>query len=352
MDFVKCRTMQFPRLVFVGHGVLHNVTDVVRENSVNKNIVIITGKTTYDLAGKDVEGYLSDAGMETFVIKTMDATAENFDSIISEIKGIKPGLVMGVGGGSKIDLAKKAAFVLGVSAISVPTTPSHDGIASPRATIKRDHVVLSEDAAMPMAIIADTSVMIKAPYRFLAAGAADVIANITAVMDWKLSERLNGEEISSSAAALSEYASRELIEKADLIVPNSEEAVWLVTKQILASGTAMAVASSSRPASGSEHLFAHALEKYGSGSSIHGEQVAMGSLVSIYLHGGDYSMLKETYKKIGLPTSASSYGISEDTAVKALMTAHSIRPERFTILGVKDMSEPAARKALEITGII
>lgn len=352
MDFVKCRTMQFPRLVYVGHGVLHNISSVVKENSVNKDVVIITGNTTFELAAREIENYIMDSGFDPLVIKTADATAANFDRIISELEGTKPGIIVGVGGGSKIDLAKKAAFILGINVISVPTTPSHDGIASPRATIKRDQVVLSEEAVMPIAIIADTSVMIKAPYRFLAAGAADVISNVTAVMDWRLSERLNGEDVSSSAAALSEYAARELIDKAEKIVPNSEEAVWLVTKQILASGTAMAVASSSRPASGSEHLFAHALEKYGSGSSIHGEQVAMGSVISMYLHGGDYNMLKDTYRKIGLSTKASEYGIGEDVVVEALIKAHSIRPERFTILGIKDMGEQAARKALEVTGII
>ncbi len=352
MDFAKFKTMQFPREVYVGHEVLHNISSVVATNSNNNRVAIITGFKTYGIAGKDTEEILSDSNYEVSTFKTGGSDDINLENAIEFVKESRAGIVIGVGGGSKIDLAKMAAHILGLPMISVPTTPSHDGIASPRATIKKTDMVLSEQAIMPVAIIADTAVMVKAPFRYLAAGAADVISNATAVLDWKLASRIRGEEFSSSAATLSEYASSELVEKAHMIQEGVEEAVWLVVKQILASGTAMAIASSSRPASGSEHLFAHALEKYGKGSTIHGEQCAMGSLVSMYMHGGNWKLLAETYSKIGLSVSAGDYGINEQVAIDSLRTAHSIRPERFTILGNTDLSEGASRKALEITGVI
>lgn len=352
MDFVKFKTMQFPREVYVGHEVLHNISNVVAENTRNNRVSLVTGNTTYSIAGKDTEDILTDAGYDVSTIKTGGADEDNLQDCVNFVRENRAGIVIGVGGGSKIDLAKMTGHTVGIPLISVPTTPSHDGIASPRATIKKTDMLLSEQAIMPVAIIADTAVMVKAPFRYLASGAADVISNVTAVLDWKLASRIKGDEFSSSAATLSEYASSELIEKAHMIQPNVEEAVWLVVKQILASGTAMAIASSSRPASGSEHLFAHALEKYGKGDSIHGEQCAMGSVVSMYLHGKDWNQLSETYKKIGLSVKARDYGITEDVAIKSLRTAHSIRPERFTILGNTDLSEGAARRALEITNVI
>ena len=64
-------------------------------------------------------------------------------------------------------------------------------------------------------------------------------------MPFFLANRIKGEEFSSSAAAIAEYASKELVERAHLIMPEVEESVWLVTKQILASGTSMAIAASS-----------------------------------------------------------------------------------------------------------
>lgn len=352
MEFEKFRTMHFPRDIFVGHGVLENVVPVTSLNNRNGNVVIVTGGITYSLAGKTIEELLTDSNFNVSVFKTGSANNENLDFVIAGSKEAEAGIIIGVGGGTKIDLAKKAAYELNVPFVSIPTSPSHDGIASPRASIKRDGNAYSEEAAMPVAIIADTSVLVKAPYRYLVAGAADVISNETALLDWNLAHRLHGEDFSTSAAAISQYASKELISKAHMILPDVEESVWLVTKQILASGTAMAIASSSRPASGSEHMLAHALEMTNPGDSIHGEQCAIGSVVSMFLHGGDWQSLANTYNKIGLSIRAKDYKISDITIIKALSTAHRIRPERYTILGESDLSLNAAERALEVTGVI
>ncbi|MEM3676333.1 MAG: NAD(P)-dependent glycerol-1-phosphate dehydrogenase [Thermoplasmataceae archaeon] len=354
MEFEKFKTMHFPRDVYVGHGVLPNIIPVVNSYMKSGSIVIVTGNITYDLAGKEVESLLTEDHKEVYVFKTDKANEANLSNLEAFAAKVGAGMLIGVGGGTKIDLAKKASYDLLVPFVSIPTSPSHDGIASPRASIRRqtDNCTLSQSASMPIAIIADTSILAKAPYRYLKAGAADVISNLTAILDWKLANRLHGEEYSSSAAAISEYAARELLEKSHMILEGVEESVWLVTKQILASGTAMAIAGSSRPASGSEHLLAHALEMSNPGTSIHGEQCAMGSVVSMFLHGGDWESLAEAYLKMKLSIRARDYNIPDSVIIRALSTAHSIRPERYTILGEKDISLNAAEKALETTGII
>ncbi len=352
MEFQKFRTMHFPRDVYIGHDVLFKVKDAVSNNSKNDKVLIITGSTTYELAGTKVKDLLEDAGYDVTVIKTGDATYENLNRVMEEIQGISPGIVVGVGGGTKIDISKKIAYDLSLPFISVPTAPSHDGIASPRASIKKKGVSYSEEGAMPIGIIADTSIMIKAPYRYLASGAADVISNISAIKDWKLSNRLKGEEFSSSAAAISEYSAQEIIGNVLLIREYSESSVWLVTKNILASGTAMAIAGTSRPGSGSEHLFTHALESAGVTDVLHGEMCAMGTVISMYLHDDNWQIIREKLENLGVSVRAKDYGITDETVIHALRTAHSIRPERYTILGESDMSYDAAVKALEITGVI
>ncbi len=352
MEFEKFKTMHFPRDVYIGHGVLANLPLIAERYIRRGSIVIVTGDFTYGLVGKQVEDILKDAGYLVNVIKIGAADEHNLNLVTNFAARGKTGMMIGVGGGTKIDVAKKVAFDLNIPLVSVPTSPSHDGIASPRASISRPNGIYSEEGAMPIAIVADTSIMVKAPYRYLKAGAADVISNLTAILDWKLAYRLKGEEYSSSAAAISEYAAKELIEKAHMILEDVEESVWLVTKQILASGTAMAIAGSSRPASGSEHLIAHALTQFGPGNSIHGEQCAIGSVVSMFLHGGDWRSLKQTYETIGMSVRAKDYNIPREVMIKALSTAHSMRPERYTILGETDLSLSASERSLEITGII
>ncbi|MHB1440493.1 MAG: NAD(P)-dependent glycerol-1-phosphate dehydrogenase [Cuniculiplasma sp.] len=352
MEFDKFKFMQFPRDIYVGHGVLQRISEVTKKNLRGGVVCIVTGKNTVEAAGREISEMLSDNSIDNQIIITGNADEENLTRVTELAKEYGAGMIIGAGGGSKIDLAKKTAYYLDVPLISVPTTPSHDGIASPRASIKRKGWSVSEEGVMPVSIIADTSVMIKVPFRYLSAGAADVISNETAILDWKLANRIKGEDYSSSAAAIAEYAARELIEKSHLIMPGVEESVWLVTKQILASGTSMAIAASSRPASGGEHLIAHALDMMAPGKAIHGEQVALGSIITMFLHGGDWRSLAQVYRNIGIKTRASDYDISDSIMVQAVRTAHRIRPERFTILGDMDLSYSAAESALKITNII
>jgi len=152
---------------------------------------------------------------------------------------------------------------------------------------------------MPAALIADTEIIVTAPFRFLAAGAADVLSNLPALKDWNLGHKLKGERVSSSAYAISEFAAREIISNASQIKPQVEESVWLVIKQIVFSGIAMSIAGSSRPASGSEHMFAHAVDSMKKGNGLHGELCGIGSIIAMYLHGADWTQIKIHSKQSG-----------------------------------------------------
>jgi Glycerol dehydrogenase and related enzymes len=57
-------------------------------------------------------------------------------------------------------------------------------------------------------------------------------------------------------------------------------------------------------------------------------------------------------KVIGLPVKAKEIGLSNETIIKALTMAHLIRPERYTILGERGLTEEAAEKLAIETGVI
>ena len=50
----SAKWMQLPRDVLVGHGVLKEVGDVCRDLKLKGNALIVTGSTTWDVAGKRV----------------------------------------------------------------------------------------------------------------------------------------------------------------------------------------------------------------------------------------------------------------------------------------------------------
>jgi len=214
----------------------------------------------------------------------------------------------------------------------VPTAAAHDGVASSRATVPSPEGNVSLSAHPPIAVVADTGIIAAAPRRLLASGCADIISNYTAILDWELAHRLRGEPLSEYAMALSKMTAEITVKNAAVISAHTEESAWMVMKALVSSGVAMSIAGSSRPASGGEHKFSHALDRIAPGQALHGEQCGLGAIITMYLHGGDWRWIRDSLKKIGAPTTPAGLGISDETAVEALLAAPSIRPERFTIL--------------------
>ena len=129
------------------------------------------------------------------------------------------------------------------------------------------------------------------------------------------------------------YTAQTMIDNADLIKPNMEEIVWIAIRPIIISGICMSVAGSSRPTSGSEHMFSHALDMIAPGKALHGEQCGVGCIMMMYLHGGDWVRIRTALRRSGRPPARRSWAYPKSRSSRRLVTAHRIRKDRFTILG-------------------
>jgi glycerol-1-phosphate dehydrogenase [NAD(P)+] len=351
--FTKAKAMEFPRRIIAGHAALEAIPGMCREFQLDGQALVVTGPSTRKVAGQLVADMLVDAAYDVDVIEVGPADEEAVAQVKTRAVELDAEYLVGVGGGSKIDVAKLAAFQTGCPFISVPTSAAHDGITSPRASIRgRDSPEnLSFTASVPMGVVADTSIIIKSPWRLLAAGCADVISNITAVMDWELAHRLKHEEYSTSAAVLSKMVATVILESSSHIKPTLEESAWIMIKPVLVSGVSMSIAGNSRPSSGSEHMFSHALDRIAPGRALHGEQCGLGTIMMMALHGGDWQQIREALRTIGCPTSAKGLNISRDELIQAMTTAHTIR-DRYTILGESGLTEKAAERIAVMTKVL
>ena len=344
------RKIQMPREVYIDPGIIKNTGEICRSLHLDKKILIVTGHHTYDVGAKPVMESLEREDIDWDVVKVSNASYES----ISEVEEyITPDTtVLGIGGGRVIDVAKMSSHNKGVYFVSMPTTASHDGIVSPMASIKDPNTSTSAKAQSPIAVIADTEVIAQSPFRLLSAGCADLIANFTAVKDWQLAHRLKHEPISESATALSIMSAHLITDNIENIKPNLEPSARIVMKSLFSGGMAISIAGSSRPASGSEHLFSHALDKILEKPALHGEQCGIGTIMMMYLHGGDWKAIQNALKSVHAPTTAAEIGISDDDIIEALMMAHTIRPERYTILGDNGISKEAAYELAYKTEVI
>ena len=307
------RKIQMPREVYIDPGILKDTGDICKSLHLDKKILIVTGEHTYDIGAKPVMESLDKQGIEWDVIKVNKAT---YDSI-AEVEELitQDTAVIGIGGGKVIDVAKLASHNQGVYFVSMPTTASHDGIVSPLASIKNPNTSTSAKAQSPIAVIAD-------------------------------------EPISESAAALSIMSAHLITDNVANIKPNLEASARIVMKSLFSGGMAISIAGSSRPASGSEHLFSHALDKILDKPALHGEQCGIGTILMMYLHGGDWKSIRNSLKAVQAPTTAAELNIPEEDVIDALVMAHKIRPERYTILGDNGISKEAAYELAYKTEVI
>jgi glycerol-1-phosphate dehydrogenase [NAD(P)+] len=344
--------IDLPKKIIVGHGVVNNIAGIIKELDLGNRAYIITGPHVKKIIAEDVADILSndDISVELGIINSTEVS--EVDAIKDDVSRYEPSVLIGLGGGKAIDAAKYVSSKLSKPFISIPTAASHDGVASPFASIRGLGKVTSVRALPPTAIIADIEVISKAPKRLFRAGAGDLIGKFTAVLDWHLAHKLKGEYYGDYAASLALLSAKHVISFSNIISRGGPEAVRIVIEGLISASVAMCIAGSTRPASGSEHLFSHALDVVAKYPALHGEQVAIGTIMMSYLHGKNWKMIKKIIKKVGLPTTARELGVQDVKVIEALTIAHKIRPERYTILGETGLTWEAAEKLAKSTGII
>ncbi len=344
--------INLPRFVVVGPNVLPKVTDIMTRLNVKGGVLLVSGESYTRAPADRVEESIANMGLKVMRLTAKDATEQTVCEVEQAACESKSTMVIAVGGGKSIDVAKMASNKQNLPFISIPTSAAHDGIASPIASVKSTSGSVSVMAQPPMALIADTEIIGGAPRRFLISGCGDIIAKYTAVRDWALAHRLRGDYYGEYAASLALMSAELVTEDIDLIARGLDMGIHAVIEGLISCGYAMCIAGSSRPCSGSEHLFAHALDKIGAGRAMHGEKCGVGTIMMMYLHGGDWKSVKEVLAKVGAPTTAKQLGVTDQQLIDALCLSHTIRPDRYTVLGEKGISPEAAWDLARITGVI
>ena len=340
------RSMVLPRIVVTGPGVLEQLPAVIAELDLPERGLIVCDSNTLKIAGRQVNEYLEIGGHPMKRVVVEGANSQELLRVEDGLDGID--FLIGVGGGRPIDLAKQAGFNKNIPFVSIPTAASHDGFGSARSSIRQAGRKTSMQAIPPIAVVADTSIISKAPKRLLAAGVGDIISNQTAVLDWKLDGQKA--DYSEYAAALSEMAAQLVEDGIDKVASGSEEGVRLVVKALISSGVAMSIAGTSRPASGGEHKFSHWLDANSDNPALHGEQCGLGSIVTMYLHGGDWEKIRNTLKVVNAPINAKGLGMDDGIVLSAFIKSKEIRPQRTTILDKSTQTQ--IEEAALATGVI
>jgi glycerol-1-phosphate dehydrogenase [NAD(P)+] len=347
--------MELPRKILIGEGVISEVGSLISSlDGPATKVAVITGRTVKTRAGSECSASLDKASLASSWYVVSDASMDTVSKLQEKIgdKGM-PDFVVGFGGGRSVDVAKMTAYRLGKPFLSVPASASHDGISSPFVSVRGTDKPHSIKANAPIGVLADTHLMSQAPPRLLAGGCGDLVAKITAVKDWELARDEKGEYFGSYAANLAYMSAKIILDESEKLKRKSQFSIRTIVEALISAGVAACIAGSSRPCSGAEHLFSHAVE-YVAGPSygLHGERVGIGAIMMAKLHGLDWEKIVETLQNVGAPTKAKQIKLKEEHVIKALVAAQSLRPDRYTILSKVKMDKKSAQELAKSTKVI
>ncbi len=222
--------------------------------------LVVMDANTEEAAGRDVVGELGGAR-----IRADELVFEQRSGLYPEPAQIarvqerigEHAIPIAVGSGVICDIVRYAAHARERDFVCVATAASMDGYASGVAALSVNGVKVTLPARPPLAVFADPRVSAAAPATLTRAGAGDLLAKASARVDWLASHLLYGEPFLVEAADLVLAPLRFAAEHARSIAASEPGPVAQLLDGLIQSGTAIALAGSSRPASGCEHHASH-----------------------------------------------------------------------------------------------
>lgn len=321
----------------INSGAINNFHNIMKKNNIDGNFLFVTDKYLDELFGNKVIPQIENLG-KVIKVYIKDNSIEYAMELAQIVLENDIDYIIGMGGGRVLDVSKYASYISKIPFISIPTTMANDGLASPIAVLKKsDGKVKSLGCEMPKAMILDIDFVANSPKELIKAGIGDTISNYMALIDWKNAASKGKDSINNFAYLMSENSLDALIRtKYNSICP---EFLKILANSLILSGIAMNFAGSSRPVSGSEHLFSHALDFYTDHNNLHGIQVALGTIAMLKLLNKDYKELLEYLRKFEVDINPVNLRITKEEFVMCMQKGASMRPTRYTYLNEIDLNK-------------
>lgn len=330
------RTIPVPLFWKIQSDVVSRIDQILRQNHLHfERAFVLFDEKTFQVAGDKLKQGLAGCWSPDNYHFVTQASIDEARELLPRVSKLRSDLIVGVGGGTVLDVGKFVSTRQQLSFLSIPTTLSNDGILSPVAVLKDGGQSRSLGVDVPIGTLVDLDLVKTSPLRQLRSGIGDLLSNLSALQDWKLAAEHVDDVIDDFAWYLAESSVEQLFlitnnhQDHDLTSPQVLEAL---AQGLVMSGMAMTIAGTSKPCSGAEHKFSHALDKLFGGVGTHGEQVAVGTVIASLLRDAPLEKTLEIFRRFGVPYRPKDIGLDLDKGLQALTEAPAMRPDRYTIL--------------------
>ncbi len=150
--------MELPRKIVIGENNIEDIGKFVADLANPKKVSVVSGDRVRKITYKKVADSLAASKIKNIWHISISNDTKAVQKTINEIKKDKSDLIIGIGGGRSVDIAKMTAFTLKKSFVSIPTSASHDGIASPFVSIRGDKPY-SIIATAPLGVFVDIEIL-------------------------------------------------------------------------------------------------------------------------------------------------------------------------------------------------
>ncbi|MDR2103471.1 MAG: sn-glycerol-1-phosphate dehydrogenase [Treponema sp.] len=269
----------------------------------SSSVCLVADENTYQAAGKKVREILDRGGinvLDTYIFPGEPRLHAEYSHVktlvdrIAHIPGYKdnpPSLVpIAIGAGTLNDLVKRASFELKLPYLCVPTAASVDGFTAFGAALLLDGVKQTLPCTAPRVLAADTEVLAASPAYLSSSGFGDLASKIVAGTDWLIAEKAGtlgapaAEPMDATAWNMIQPGLLDTLHRSIKAAQGDRDAVNTLFGALAVTGFSMQYFKSSRPVSGSEHLFSHVWEMEDlsvKGVPVtHGHKVAIGTLAA------------------------------------------------------------------------
>ena len=353
-------TSIFPGRYVQGAGALNSlVQEIARLGS--KALAILGRSGKREVAPYLIDGEGISFASESFCGECCDQEIERL-SVVARDQGCN--VVVGVGGGKLLDTAKAVAHGMKCPVVIVPTVASTDAPCSALSVIYTPQGAFARYLVLPRnpdVVLVDTSVVARAPARFLVSGMGDALATWFEAEDCrnKQAGNMTGRMGSMSAFALARLCYDTLLSYGSSARQACEaNVVTAALEHIVEANTLLSGLGFESGGLSAAHAIHNGLTILPETHQFwHGEKVAIGTQALLMLTDRPPSVIADVYdfcEEVGLPITLEQIGLGSATDAQLLAAATAACAPGETIYNVPVLVTPkrvfAALKAADAEG--
>jgi glycerol dehydrogenase len=303
--------------------VVKEAGDYIKE--FGRTAAIIGGKKSLKIVEQDLQQSCAEYGVSWAgsIWYGGEASQTNIESLVEEVKARNIDVLVGTGGGKAIDTVKAVAYHANKPLVVIPTIAATCAAATPITILynnEGEFVGISHESKAPDLVLVDSSIIIEAPVRFLAAGIGDTLAKwfeTRASVKKAAPTALNQTAVSIASQLYQTLRDigKEAVESADngTLTPAVEDAIDAV---ILVSGSVSGYGGNDCRTAAAHAIYSGLTIFPEIHATYHGEIVAFGILAQLCLENKELSEIHgliDYYQEVGLPFTLKQMGVGELT---------------------------------------